>query len=122
MTRNINFNQRKRTFTKKVEEEVEVLIPGDHGTNGRPRIKEIPKPLPTYDQIDLQDPNDEILFQGEVAKYKACINPNFMARWIQVTEKSLRYFKGRCTAISCCNRPLMAIPVIAIDRVEKVSY
>lgn len=81
-TRNINFNQRKRTFTKKIEEEVEVIIPGDHGTNGRPRIKEIPKPLPTYDQIDLQDPNDEILFQGEVAKYKACINPNFMPRWI----------------------------------------
>jgi hypothetical protein len=30
----------------KVEDEVEIVIPGDHGTNGRPRYREIQKPLP----------------------------------------------------------------------------
>ena len=94
----------------------------EEGKNGRPRVKEEVIVPPQYDQIDLFDSTEEILFQGEIAKYKACINPAFMPRWIQVTKSALRYFKGRCNALSCCNRPLMAIPVEAIAEVKRVTY
>ena len=46
LTRNLNFSQKRRTQTLKVEDEVEIVISGDHGTNGRPRYREIQKPLP----------------------------------------------------------------------------
>ena len=55
-------------------------------------------------------------------KYKAGYNPTFINRWVQVTEKGFKYFKGRCNAITCCNKPLMAIPVAAIKKVVKVHF
>jgi hypothetical protein len=55
-------------------------------------------------------------------KYKAGYNPTFINRWIQVTEKGFKYYKGRCNAVTCCNRPLAAIPVAAIKKVERVNF
>jgi len=55
---------------------------GEQGMNGRPRVKEEVILPPQYETLDLFDPNEEIRFQGEIAKYKACINPGFMPRWI----------------------------------------
>jgi hypothetical protein len=108
--------------TKEIVEEYEISLDTDLGTNGRPRVKEEIKLPPQYENIDLNDPNDEVLFQGELVKYKAAINPSYMNRWVQVTEKSFRYFKGRCNAITCCNKPLTAIPILAIKKVEKVNF
>ena len=115
-TRNMNFGQGKRSAAtvRRSHAITETLHNGEDGRNGRPRVKEEVIMPPQYDQIDLFDSNEEIRFQGEIAKYKACINPAFMPRWIQVTDTALRYFKGRCNALSCCNRPLMAIPIEAI--------
>lgn len=48
--------------TKNVVEENEITLEGDIGTNGRPRVKEEIKLPPNYDIIDLNDPNDEVLF------------------------------------------------------------
>lgn len=31
-------------------------------------------------------------------------------------------FKGRCNAITCCNKPLTAIPILAIKKVERVNF
>lgn len=31
-------------------------------------------------------------------------------------------FKGRCNAITCCNKPLTAIPILAIKKVERVDF
>lgn len=45
------------------------------------------------------------------------MNPGFNLRWLVATENSLRYYKGRCNAVACCNRPLMAIPTKAIKEV-----
>jgi len=100
----------------------ETMHNGEDGRNGRPRVKDEVIMPPQYEQIELFDSNEEIRFQGEIAKYKACINPGFMPRWIQVTDSALRYFKGRCNALSCCNRPLMAIPIAAIIEVKRVSF
>jgi hypothetical protein len=55
-------------------------------------------------------------------KYKAGYNPTFINRWVQVTEKSLKYYKARCNAITCQAKPLMAIPITAIKSVERVTF
>lgn len=108
--------------TKKVQEDYQIELDVDVGTNGRPRFREEVKLPPQYDSIDLNDPEDEVLFQGEIVKYKAALNSTFIPRWVQVSEKAFRYFKGRCNAITCCNKPLMAIPVAAIKKVERVAF
>lgn len=38
-------------------------------------------------------------------------------RWLVVTDNAVRYYKGRCNAVACCNRPLMALPAKAIREV-----
>ena len=55
-------------------------------------------------------------------KYKAGYNPTYINRWVQVTEKGLKYYKNRCNAITCCNKPLMAVPVAAIKKVVRVQF
>ena len=52
------------------------------GVNGRPRVKEEEKLPPQYESIDLTDPHDEVLFQGELLKYKAGYTPTFINRWV----------------------------------------
>ena len=108
--------------TKNIVEDYDISLDGDLGTNGRSRIREEVKLPPQYEAIDLNDPNDEVLFQGELVKYKAGLNPSYLNRWVQVTEKSFRYFKGRCNAITCCNKPLTAIPILAVKKVERVQF
>lgn len=112
----------KATTTKPVVEDIDIHLDGDEGTGGRPRVREEIKLPPNYSEIDLNDPNDPVLFQGELCKFKAGYNPTFINRWVQVTEKSLKYFKGRCNAVTCCNKPLLSIPVAAIRRVERVNF
>jgi hypothetical protein len=85
-------------------------------------VKEEEIPLPYYEQIDLLDPNDEVLFQGELMKYKAGYAPTFVNRWVQVTEKAFKFYKDRCNAITCSHKPLMAIPITSVKKVERVSF
>jgi hypothetical protein len=92
------------------------------GNDGRPRWREEVKLPPQYEAIDLMDPNEEVLFQGELLKYKASYNPTCINRWVQVTETAFRYFKGRTNAISGAHKPLSAIPVKAIKKVERVNF
>ena len=48
--------------TKAVVENYDIDLGEDCGTNGRPRVKEEIKLPPQYESIDLNDPNDEVLF------------------------------------------------------------
>lgn len=107
---------------KSVVEDFDLNLDGDMGTDGRPRIREEIKLPPNYENIDLFDPKNQVLFQGDLMKYKAGYNPTFLGRWAQVTEKAFKLYKNRCNAITCNNKPLMAIPVAAIKRVEKVQF
>lgn len=50
------------------------------------------------------------------------MTPSFVDRWVQVTEKALKYHKSRCNAITCCNKPLIAIPLAAIKMVQRVDF
>lgn len=55
-------NDATRTM-KKVEENVSLNLGGENGTGGRPLKK---KPDNPYLEIDLIDPTDPILFEGEI--------------------------------------------------------
>jgi hypothetical protein len=47
---------------KPVVEDIDVCLEGEVGTGGRPRVKEEIKLPPNYAEIDLNDPNDPVLF------------------------------------------------------------
>lgn len=52
---------------KPIEERTDLVFTGENGTGGRPLKR---KPDNPYLEIDLIDPSDPILFEGEVQKYK----------------------------------------------------
>ena len=51
-------------------------------------------------------------------KLKPGIKMEFQSRWIQVTGNALRYYKNRWTKNSALLKPLGAIPIEAISRVQ----
>ena len=67
-----------------------------------------------YRQIEILNPNDPILFQGEMLKLKPGVKFEFQGRWIQVTAKALRYYKSRWTQNNVLLKPLGAVPIHAI--------
>lgn len=42
----------------------------------------------------------------------------FQSRWLQVTGRALRYYKNRWTKNSALLKPLCAIPIDAIARIQ----
>lgn len=57
---------------------LDVLVPGENGTGGKPLVR---RDNP-YLEIDLIDPTDPILFEGEVQKYKPGFKSHFIDRWV----------------------------------------
>lgn len=74
-----------------------------------------------YLEVDLVDPSDPILFQGELQKYKPGFNGVFIDRWVQVTRKAVRYFASKPGSALAAGKPLMAFPVIAVKSVERTD-
>ena len=70
----------QQSNTKAVEEEYSISLGGEKGTGGRPL--KIGNP---YLDIDLIDPTDPILYEGEIQKYKPGFKALFIDRWVQVT-------------------------------------
>jgi hypothetical protein len=62
--------------------------------------------------------DDPLLFQGELMKLKPGVKTEFQPRWIQITNRSLRYYKNRWTKNSALLKPLGAIPLEAIQRIQ----
>ncbi|CDW84418.1 UNKNOWN [Stylonychia lemnae] len=101
-----------------VQEDAELNLQGEYGTGGRPFIHKVPNP---YLEVDLIDPSDPILFQGELQKFKPGFNGVFIDRWVQVTRKALRYFANKPGSQLAAGKPLMAFPIIAIKNIEKID-
>lgn len=57
ITKSLNFNRAKINV-----EVTEVLLEGERGTGGRPRLHDPVKIVPQYQLIDLYDMNEEIRF------------------------------------------------------------
>jgi hypothetical protein len=111
-----------KSHTKEIGEEADLEMEGEVGEGGRPRFKEEEKLPPNYAEIVLDDPNQEILFEAELVKYKPGYSGTFVSRYIQVTETALRVYKHRAFALSVNHKPLLAIPVEAFQKVEKVNF
>ena len=90
---------------------------GEVGVGGRPRPSDHP-----YEDIDLIDPNDPILYEGELWKYKSGFKGQFISRWVQVTVNSFRYFASKPQRDPGTIKPLMAIPILAIKEVQRVKF
>jgi hypothetical protein len=60
---------------------------------------------------------DPLLFQGELMKLKPGLKFEFQSRWIQVTNRALRYYKNRWTKNSALLKPLGAIPIDSIHHI-----
>ena len=52
---------------------------------------------------------DDILYEGEVMKYKPGIKISYIDRWAQITKNEFRYFKNSLTANFLLRRPLHSI-------------
>jgi hypothetical protein len=57
------------------------------------------------------DPEDEIVMEAELLKFKPGIEKNFIDRWIQLSTRSLRYYKNHYHSICYLTRPITAIPL-----------
>ena len=64
---------------KSVEESSSLMFGGEMGTGGRPVKKIVENP---YLEIDLIDPTDPILFEGEMQKFKPGFQATFIDRWV----------------------------------------
>ncbi len=95
---------------------------GDMGEGGRPRVKEEIKLPPQYEGVNLNDPDQEVLFQGELIRYKQGYTAIFLTRWVQVTETAFRVFKNRGQALTYGKNPLLAVPVAAFKKIERVNF
>ena len=111
---------------KEVAETAEHGFHGDEqgmsGAGGKPRVKEEQKLPPNYAEIDLYNENEAIIFEGELMKFKPGYTGTFVSRYIQVTETAIRVYRNRAFALSQGHRPLLAIPVEAFLKVEKVNF
>ncbi|CDW91526.1 UNKNOWN [Stylonychia lemnae] len=104
---------------KKIVDYVDVKLFGEYGTGGKPlKIK----PTNPYLEIDLIDPNDPVLYEGEVQKYKPGFQAQFIDRWIQVTAKAFRYFVSKPAKDCPIIKPLLAIPMLGVKACEIVNY
>lgn len=62
----------------------------------------------------------EIIFEGELMKYKPGIKHQYMSRWCQVTKTHFLYFAEGVPYASYLGRPLAVIPIDAIESVRRV--
>ena len=83
------------------------------GKGGKPRIR--PNPYTKIDMLNLEEP---IVLQGELQKYKPGFTATFIDRWVCVTETALRYYTSKPVNANAASKPIMAIPLIAIQSIQ----
>ena len=49
---------------------------------------------------------DDIIYQGELLKFKPGLSANFVSRYVQISQRAFRYFRNRYEAKS--SRPIVA--------------
>ena len=62
----------------------------------------------------------EIIFEGELMKYKPGIKHQYMSRWSQVTKTHFLYYAEGVPYASYLGRPLAVIPLSQIQSVRRV--
>lgn len=62
---------------------------------------------------------EDVLYEGEMMKYKPGLKISYIDRWGQLTKREFRYFKNNWTANCWLSRPLIVIPFRNIAAVRK---
>lgn len=70
----------------------------------------------------LWDPNDQIIKEGELLRYKPGLDRVFISRWCQLTTKVFRVYKNQMFAKGFLNKPILAIPLYVIENVKKSKF
>ena len=68
---------------------------------------------------------DDIIYEGELMKFKPGLSANFIGRYVQISQRAFRYFKNKYEAIS--GKPIVAFRKKIIEeakpyKVNKQSY
>ena len=56
--------------------------------------------------------------EGELVKFKPGIEKNFIPRWLQLTTRAFRYYTNHYNSICYLTRPISALPLLAIEKVQ----
>ena len=69
--------------------------------------------------------HDDILYEGEIHKFKPGLSANFVTRYVQISLRAFRYFRNRFEAKS--GRPIVAfrkriIKAAVPYKINKASY
>jgi hypothetical protein len=64
--------------------------------------------------------DNEIIFEGELMKYKPGLNHMYMSRWCQVTKTHFLYYAEGVPYAAYLGRPLAAIPIAELASVKRV--
>ena len=78
-----------------------------------------------YSKIDLYSEEvmaEEILFQGRLNKFQAGFRNCFNPKWVVVTRSAFRYYKNMEASVQNSGKPLMAIPMHALQRCARVNF
>lgn len=69
----------------------------------------------------LVDPNDPVMIEREIMKFKPGLSQNYISRWMQITKKAFRYYRNYYHSASGFAKPLVAIPFSSIQDVKRVD-
>ena len=72
------------------------------------------------ENIMSEDPN-KVIYEGEVLKFSPGLKQQHYPKWAQITKHEFRYYRDRLSASEWLARPLLAIPLFGIEKVERVS-
>ncbi|CAG9313142.1 unnamed protein product [Blepharisma stoltei] len=64
--------------------------------------------------------NNEIIYEGELFRYKPSAKDRFISRWCELTHESFHYYKSHVANINGC-KPLLTIPLYQILKIEKIQ-
>ncbi|CAI2367199.1 unnamed protein product [Moneuplotes crassus] len=72
--------------------------------------------------FELCDPNQAIIKEGELYRYKPGLHKTYITRWCQLTTKVFRVYKNQMSAKGFGSKPIVAIPLYVIKNVRKCRF
>ena len=69
----------------------------------------------------LAEKPDDLLFEGEVWKYKPGLNTTYITRWAQVSKREFKYYKDRYHSSQWLSKPLVILSLVDIDKVTRIE-
>lgn len=64
---------------------------------------------------------DQVLFEGQLLKYKPGTSFNWVERWCRVTKSEFKYYKNQWTASCADLKPLVSVPIHEIVAIFRVN-